>query len=109
MRGFYECFCVSAGGGGRVGPPLTRPSPSEYFDLVSESYADVAIFFSRVSRARAAAAFFVCFETFFFAFLLRASSFSATKNFCELKIDFRFNVNRSLVHKTIFFAEKLCL
>lgn len=75
MRGFYECFCVSAGGGGRVGPPLTRPSPSEYFDLVSESYADVAIFFSRVSRARAAAAFFVCFETFFFRFFVTCVEF----------------------------------
>lgn len=40
-----------------MGPQLTRPSPSEYFDLVSKSYADVAIFFSRVCMARAAAAF----------------------------------------------------
>lgn len=65
MRGFYECFCVSGSGGGRVGPQLTRPSPSEYFDLVSESYADVAIFFSRVCLARAAATFFVRFGTIF--------------------------------------------
>lgn len=42
-----------------MGPRLTRPSPSEYFDLVSESYADVAIFFSRVCTARAASAFCV--------------------------------------------------
>lgn len=40
-----------------MGLRATRPSPSEYFDLVSKSYADVAIFFSRVCKARAAAAF----------------------------------------------------
>lgn len=42
-----------------MGPQMTRPSTSEYFDLVSKSYADVAIFFSRVCKARATVAFSV--------------------------------------------------
>lgn len=46
-------FLRIARGGGRVGPRLTRPSPIEYFDLVSESYAVVAIFsVACVRRAR---------------------------------------------------------
>lgn len=70
MRGFYECFCVSPSGGGRVGPPLTRPSPIEYFDLVSKSYAVVAIFsVACVKRARLCP--FRLSSEFYFAFLFR--------------------------------------
>lgn len=55
MHGFYECFCVSERGGRRVGPTLTRPSPIEYFDLVSKSYVVVAFFsVACVKRARLA-------------------------------------------------------
>lgn len=59
-------FAYRPAGGGRVGPQLTRPSPSEYFDLVSEYYADVAFFFSRVCTARAACLEFRVFRIFFF-------------------------------------------
>lgn len=60
-RGFYECFCVDVGGGGEEGPARSRPSSSEYFDLVFNSYAVVAIFSVACGERAAAFRFSVLF------------------------------------------------
>lgn len=104
-RGFYECFCVSERGGGRVGPPLTRPSPSVFW-FSFRVLRRCSNFFSRVCVARATA-FFVFRNIFIFSWTRRG--FPRGKNFFLTPNYFcRSTVNTSLVQKTIFRVFKLC-